>query len=149
MLFSVSHSYAKVPSNSLKANSIGGVTQKRCILGGKYSFRWLLEFGAYDVCSQCFGPDCWYSQTALPQQIVLAENKNSRALKLFCAPKKKSLCCLSRSQQHTVKRRNWFVFCCKSTVIDCGWVLKRHFHLQNSSGVRELVAVGCLLLYRC
>lgn len=74
-----------MPSDSLKAKPIGGVTQTLRILGGSFNSL-SLKLMMYAACVSAQTADIL--RLLLQQQIVLAEKKKSRALKLFRAPKK-------------------------------------------------------------
>lgn len=104
-----------------------------------------IYFKACDLSSQCCGPHGRYSETSLPQPIVLAENKKSGVLKLFCASQKAIV--LPRWEWTAYSERegidlSFTVSQQELTVVEH---LKRHFNPRKASGVRELEAVGCLL----
>lgn len=64
-----------------------------------------VEFVTDDASSRHFGRHACYSETTTPQQIVLAENKKSGALKLFCGSQKAIVLPQQDSTSHSERER--------------------------------------------
>lgn len=88
----------------------------------------LAQFSACDICSQSPGPDCWYSKSDLPVQMVVAEEEGTKITLMFCAPIKQTFFLGPQQERITksTKRRNWLVFHCKSTSTNCGRSVHSH-----------------------